>query len=54
MRKDNDNLSKEVEAEILIKALRINTMSKLTFVDTKKFVALVADVFPSIKSEDIV
>lgn len=29
-------------------------MSKLTFSDTRKFVALMQDVFPGIKSEDIV
>jgi dynein heavy chain 2 len=29
-------------------------MSKLTYHDTKKFVALVNDVFPGVKSEDIV
>ena len=39
---------------MLIKAIRINTMSKLTFSDTRKFVALVLDVFPDVKSQDIV
>jgi hypothetical protein len=29
-------------------------MSKLTFSDTKKFVALVTDVFPGIDCKDIV
>lgn len=29
-------------------------MSKLTFSDTRKFVALVQDIFPGIKLEDIV
>jgi len=29
-------------------------MSKLTFSDTRKFVALVLDVFPDVKSQDIV
>ena len=29
-------------------------MSKLTYYDTKKFAALVNDVFPGIRSEDIV
>jgi dynein heavy chain 2 len=47
-------VSSAMEAELLIKAIRINTMSKLTFHDTKKFVQLVADVFPGSKSEDIV
>lgn len=42
------------EALILIKAIRINTMSKLTFGDSKKFEFLLNDVFPGIKVEDIV
>ncbi|KAL4440929.1 hypothetical protein ABPG74_009342 [Tetrahymena malaccensis] len=53
-RQKTPNISREGEAELLIKAIRINTMSKLTFSDTRKFVALVQDVFPGIKSEDIV
>lgn len=37
---DGGQFSQEREAEILIKAIRINTMSKLTFIDMNKFVAL--------------
>jgi len=29
-------------------------MSKLTFVDTKKFIGLLKDIFPGIKVEDII
>lgn len=47
-------MSKDNEGELLIKAIRINTMSKLTFSDMRKFMALVQDVFPGVKSEDIV
>lgn len=47
-------VTETIEAELLIKAIRINTMSKLTYYDTKKFAALVNDVFPGIRSEDIV
>ena len=43
----------EMEYEILIKAVRVNTLSKLTFADTVKFLALIGDVFPGIKSADI-
>jgi dynein heavy chain 2 len=43
----------EMEYEILIKAVRVNTLSKLTFTDTTKFLALIGDVFPGIKSSDI-
>lgn len=42
------------EALILIKAIRINTMSKLTFGDSKKFEFLLNDMFPGIKVEDII
>lgn len=37
----------------MIKAIRINTMSKLTFIDSKKFAALMTDLLPGIKVEDI-
>lgn len=37
----------------MIKAIRINTMSKLTYADAKKYEALQNDMFPGIKSEDI-
>jgi dynein heavy chain 2 len=42
-----------IEYEILIKAVRVNTLSKLTYVDTIKFLSLINDVFPGIKSDDI-
>ena len=54
MQEERSKTESPMEAELLIKAIRINTMSKLTFHDTKKFVQLVADVFPGTKSEDIV
>lgn len=41
------------ETEILIKAVRINTLSKLTFVDSTRFLALIGDVFPGVKSADL-
>jgi len=40
------DLGQPVEETILIKALRINTLSKLTHSDTEAFNALVGDVFP--------
>eukprot|EP00981_Chlorochromonas_danica_P004239 scaffold857_cov152-Ochromonas_danica.AAC.22 len=43
----------EMEYEILIKAVRVNTLSKLTFQDTVKFLALIGDIFPGVKSADI-
>lgn len=43
----------DIEFELLIKAVRVNTLSKLTFTDTNKFLALIGDVFPGVKSADI-
>eukprot|EP01035_Chromulina_nebulosa_P017589 gene17589-23159_t len=45
--------TKDVESEILIKAVRVNTLSKLTYGDTIKFLSLIGDVFPGIESGDI-
>ena len=41
------------EANLVVQALRINTLSKLTFVDSKRFDALVKDVFPGVEFRDI-
>jgi len=41
------------EAETLIKAVRVNTLSKLTFSDTERFLDLIKDLFPGIKSSDV-
>jgi dynein heavy chain 2 len=46
-------ISSTTEYEILIKAVRVNTLSKLTFGDTSKFLALIGDVFPGVNSSDI-
>jgi dynein heavy chain 2, cytosolic len=43
----------EDETEILIKAIRINVLSKLTFEDAINFNLLCEDVFPGIKLNDI-
>ena len=42
-----------VEADLLVKALRVNTLSKLTFDDAKRFVGLCKDVFPEVDAKDI-
>jgi dynein heavy chain 2 len=44
----------ETECELLIKAIRINTFSKLTFTDMRKFKSLLNDIFPGVESKDIV
>lgn len=41
------------ETAILVKALRVNTLSKLTFQDSKRFIGLMNDVFPNVKIEEI-
>ncbi|GLH06946.1 Dynein heavy chain, cytoplasmic, partial [Gryllus bimaculatus] len=40
--------SKEAEEEVVVRALRLNTLSKLTFADGTRFDALVRDVFPGV------
>ena len=42
----------QVEMNILIRAVRLNTLSKLTFVDTRRFNGLLNDIFPGIPFED--
>ena len=46
-------MSLEIEAGILIKAVRVNTLSKLTSGDTSRFLALIGDVFPGVESSDM-
>lgn len=41
------------EARLVVQALRINTLSKLTFSDSIAFDALVKDVFPGVPFKDI-
>lgn len=42
-----------LEAKLVVQALRINTLSKLTFSDCTRFDGLVKDVFPSVEFKDI-
>ena len=37
----------------MVQALRLNTLSKLTFADCKRFDALIQDVFPGINFKDV-
>ncbi|KAF4324411.1 hypothetical protein G195_002224 [Phytophthora kernoviae 00238/432] len=48
-----ERMTSAQETEVLIKAVRINTLSKLTFVDSTRFLALIGDVFPGVKSADL-
>jgi dynein heavy chain 2 len=52
-KRSGEKLSVEAEAELLIKAVRINTLSKLTFLDSERFLSLIGDVFTGITSADI-
>ena len=46
-------LTLEQETTIVIGALRINTLSKLTFADSVRFNALLSDVFPGVRVQEI-
>ena len=46
-------VDKQLESKLVVQALRINTLSKLTFSDCARFNALVKDVFPGIEFKDI-
>ncbi|XP_038236236.1 cytoplasmic dynein 2 heavy chain 1 isoform X1 [Dermochelys coriacea] len=51
--KKNGMKEKINERHIVVQALRLNTMSKLTFADCARFDALVKDVFPGIDFKDV-
>lgn len=38
-----------LEQELCVQALRVNTLSKLTFADSKQFDSLLRDVFPGVE-----
>jgi len=46
-------LTPEQERDLLIKAIRVNTLSKLTFDDNARFTALLGDIFPGAPNADI-
>lgn len=37
----------------MVQALRLNTLSKLTFADSKRFDSLVGDVFPGVPIQEV-
>ena len=41
------------EAGLVVQALRLNTLSKLTFADSKQFNTLMADIFVGVAFEDV-
>jgi len=49
----SEPLNDEGEAIVLLKAVRMNTLSKLTFADARRFQDLCADLFPGVNVSDI-
>jgi dynein heavy chain 2, cytosolic len=47
------SVSPSKEAELVIQAVRVNTLAKLTFADTHRFNALVQDLFPGVACSDV-
>jgi dynein heavy chain 2 len=45
----NGSLYEDAEKELVVQALRLNTLSKLTFADCARFDSLVRDVFPGVQ-----
>lgn len=52
-KREGQDVSSQNEKEILIKAVRVNTLSKLTYSDTRRFLILIGDVFPRVESSDM-
>ena len=46
-------INEKYEAQLVVQAARINTLSKLTFGDSKRFDGLLRDIFPGIDLRDI-
>jgi len=44
---------KDIEEELVIKAIRVNTLAKLTFADTLRFKGLITDLFPGARVLDV-
>ncbi|CAK8696967.1 unnamed protein product [Clavelina lepadiformis] len=50
---DNIKIKSADEYRIVVQALRVNTLSKLTFADSQRFDALVRDIFPNVPFKDL-
>ena len=51
--KKKGELTPQLEETVLIQALRVNTLSKLTYSDTAAFNALIGDIFPGATVSDV-
>lgn len=47
-----ESLTIEIELQLVVKSLWMDTLSKLTYSDSLKFKALISDIFPSINFEN--
>ncbi|CAF3644553.1 unnamed protein product [Adineta steineri] len=52
-RSNKVEISSKYESQLVVQAARINTLSKLTFGDSKRFDGLLQDIFPGIDLRDI-
>jgi dynein heavy chain 2 len=52
-RRTNKNPDYSAESRALVQALRINTLSKLTWADSKRFNALCEDIWPGLEATDV-
>lgn len=48
LKEGKGSLDENAEKELVVQALRLNTLSKLTFADCARFDSLVRDVFPGV------
>ena len=49
----DNTVEASVEYKLVVQALRLNTLSKLTFADCKRFDHLLKDLFPGIQFQDV-
>ncbi|CAB3978327.1 cytoplasmic dynein 2 heavy chain 1-like [Paramuricea clavata] len=53
LKQSGNTVDSKVEAKVVVQALRLNTLSKLTFADLKRFDGLVRDIFPNVEFQDV-
>ncbi|XP_066286377.1 cytoplasmic dynein 2 heavy chain 1-like isoform X1 [Branchiostoma lanceolatum] len=53
MRKRGEKIDVDAESKLVVQALRVNTLSKLTFADCRRFDFLVQDIFPGVELKSI-
>ena len=46
-------VSPDAEIQLVVQALRLNTLSKLTFADSKRFDSLIKDMFPGVSFKSL-